>query len=402
MATGRTVRLGFVADGGPEMGDRHDQDLRGEVAALRAALERLDGEVSQLRRENEALRARHPEAQVDRGDNARRDEADAEGEADETAHSRRGVLRLAGVGLAGAVAGSVAGAGSAAAADNDPVRAGRFNYATRSTFLRGGTPPAIEELPPLLTTSTVPVLAAAGGIIGVHGEGTQWGLLGQGAFAGVMSFGIDYGYAVSASRRADYKFSLHNPGVGPKIAPPLRTDAHFIGELDADGDGNLWFCVASGTPGTWKKIAGPGADPTPPAPPPPQGLFTPIDPSRVYDSRAAAPSPGRLTSGDARTISVADSRNLDSGAVLTADIVPSGARAVSCNLSVVATTGSGFLAVNPGGDSTVRAAAVNWFGPGQILNNGIIVKLDAARRLTVVAGGGGSADFVVDVTGYVV
>lgn len=63
-------------------------------------------------------------------------------------------------------------------------------------------------------------------------------------------------------------------------------------------------------------------------------------------------------------MSVEDARSLDTGAVTTADIVPAGAVAVTANVTVVNTVGAGFLAVNPGGDTEVKAATVNWYARG--------------------------------------
>jgi hypothetical protein len=63
---------------------------------------------------------------------------------------------------------------------------------------------------------------------------------------------------------------------------------------------------------------------------------------------------------------------------------------------------SGFLAVTPGGNVVVNAATVNWYESGQILNNGVMLTLNATREITVIAGGipGASTHFVIDVNGY--
>ena len=41
-----------------------------------------------------------------------------------------------------------------------------------------------------------------------------------------------------------------------------------------------------------------------------------------------------------------------------------------------------------------------WSGNGLDIANGVILTLDGSRQLTAVEGGGGSTDFIVDVTGY--
>ena len=120
--------------------------------------------------------------------------------------------------------------------------------------------------------------------------------------------------------------------------------------------------------------------------------------------RLAAREPDRIGGcarvGQSRTISVADRRNLTSGVVELAGFVPAGATAITANVGVVDTVGSGFVAVNPGGTTTVSAASINWFAAGQILNNGQNLTLNATREVTLIAGGGGSTHVVIDVTGY--
>ena len=107
-----------------------------------------------------------------------------------------------------------------------------------------------------------------------------------------------------------------------------------------------------------------------------------------------------LATGSGRLVSVADKRDLTTGAVVTANVVPVGATAISVNVTVTGTVGTGFLAVNAGGNTVIAASAINWFGPDQNLANGIIVPVSAARQVTVIAGGGGSTHFVLDVSGY--
>ena len=101
-------------------------------------------------------------------------------------------------------------------------------------------------------------------------------------------------------------------------------------------------------------------------------------------------------------MSVRDRRSTVDGVVALADFVPAGATAIAANVTVVNTVGAGFLTANPAGVHEINAATINWSATGQILNNGVILTLDAARELNVIAGGGASAstDFVIDVTGY--
>jgi hypothetical protein len=173
-------------------------------------------------------------------------------------------------------------------------------------------------------------------------------------------------------------------------AAPTRADAHRLGQIVCDSAGDVWLCVVAGTPGTFRKLGGAST----------AGSFHALAPGRVYDSRAAAPQQGTIGGAANRTISVADKRDPATGAVTVANFVPAGATAVAANVTVVSQTGSGFLTINPGGTTTVDSSTINWSAPGQILANGVTLTLNANREITVVAGGGGSTDFLIDVSGY--
>lgn len=123
----------------------------------------------------------------------------------------------------------------------------------------------------------------------------------------------------------------------------------------------------------------------------------------TYDLRLGTPTPsGALTVGNKRLVSVEDRSTLDTGAVVTVDIVPPGSTAVTANVTVIDTVGSGFLTVNPDGNLIIGAATTNWTGKGQILNNGGTLTLNALHEVTLVASGIGSSStqFVTDITGY--
>jgi hypothetical protein len=48
----------------------------------------------------------------------------------------------------------------------------------------------------------------------------------------------------------------------------------------------------------------------------------------------------------------------------------------------------------------VTSSAINWSASGQILTTGSLVSINADREVTVIAGGPGSTDFLLDVVGY--
>jgi hypothetical protein len=161
--------------------------------------------------------------------------------------------------------------------------------------------------------------------------------------------------------------------------------------LGAGSTGDLWYCVDDDSSHNWRKLAGLTT----------AGAFHAVTPFRAYDSRAALPTPGVLTAGNSREVSIKDKRNAD-GSVNTANVVPSGATAVFANVTVTGTTGGfGFLCINPGGDTSQATSAINWYGAGQTVANGLSLTLDTNREVRVVCGsGGGNTHFIIDVSGY--
>lgn len=127
--------------------------------------------------------------------------------------------------------------------------------------------------------------------------------------------------------------------------------------------------------------------------------FIPIDPKRVYDSRYIAPL-GPLATTTNRVVSVANSYLPDTATLDITNLVPVGAKAISYNLTIANTVGSGFLSVAPGDAAALGASSINWFQSGMVLANGLIVKLDSNRQIKVFAGGPGSTDFIIDILGY--
>ena len=172
--------------------------------------------------------------------------------------------------------------------------------------------------------------------------------------------------------------------------PPSASIPYYAGELTPGPGDVLWYCVEAGTPGTWRTLAAPNS----------AGAFYAVTPGRVYDSRLSTyPQHGALGSGQNRTLSVASSYDLN-GALLNSNFIPTGATAVFANIVVVDTIGNGWLAINPGGDSVVHAATINWSQTGQVLANGISLTLNDSRQITVINGSAGSTQFIIDITGY--
>ncbi|MCU1394629.1 MAG: hypothetical protein JWM34_3057 [Ilumatobacteraceae bacterium] len=127
------------------------------------------------------------------------------------------------------------------------------------------------------------------------------------------------------------------------------------------------------------------------------GFFA-ISPTRVYDSRESGANHGPILSDQTRDVSVANATAFSGGA---ADVVPGNAYAITYNLTATGATGQGFMAIYPKG-GTLKASALNWFTNGEVVANGGVVTLDSNRTVTVQTGGGGSTDFIIDITGYYV
>jgi hypothetical protein len=227
------------------------------------------------------------------------------------------------------------------------------------------------------------------GYIGVNGQSTVTG--GVGVFGNAAT-----GYGVAAQGGSGAILMVPS-AVTP---PPQRIGTFRRGTLEMDNGGSLWFCYETGMPGKWRKLAGNSTG----------GTFHPITPTRVYDSRLTPPdlaAPGLAgvltTAAGPRNVSIKDRRNVETGVVTTTDIVPAGATAIAVNVTISATVGSGFLAINPGGTTVVSASTINWSAAGLTLANGVIATINPSTRgVTVVPGGSGgsSTHFVLDVTGY--
>jgi len=319
--------------------------------------------------------------------------------------SRRGLLKLAGATAAGAAVGLAGRAGSVAAADGDPLEAGEVRTTTPGSRQMTGLvyestlAPQLDNVntnvflvrdQPNPPTATPHISSFPAAVAGYAYQAVQHGVYGFSNSAGAGVVGNGGGAAVGVLAQGARANVELRPGGAPA---PVRPDAHNRGEIVCDGNGDLWYCATGGTPGAWRKLAGPAS----------AGSFHAVTPGRVYDSRAGTPQPsGALTLNQSRLVSVAARRSVATGAVEQADFVPAGATAVTANVTVVDTIGAGFLTVNPGGVTSRGAATINWSASGQILNNGVTLTLNGSREVTVVAGGSGisGTHVVIDVTGY--
>jgi hypothetical protein len=119
------------------------------------------------------------------------------------------------------------------------------------------------------------------------------------------------------------------------------------------------------------------------------GMFFTLTPCRLLDTRLAAPV---LSSGVDRTLVVPPTCG-----------VPTTARALALNLTVVSSTGAGHLTARAGGTVVPSTSVLN-FGSGQTRANNAVVPLPGSGIGTVSfrasVGGAGTVHLIVDVVGY--
>lgn len=304
---------------------------------------------------------------------ARVDELETAGE---EPTNRRNMLRGLGAAAAGAAVGGLAFARPAAAADFALI-AEANNFAVQNTSLVANAGYSADKSFGLLhltdditstnsnsitTLLTIAATNAQGFTVGAKISGSGTGM----KLSGPVPLKLNTSNAPSQSFGTQGQF-IHNSG-------------------------DLWFCVASSGSARWRKITGSAG----------AGGYYAITPTRVYDSRAALPSQGRLNQGLNRLVSVADGRD-GGGVVNAANLVPAGAKAVTANVTVTGTvTTFGYLAINPGGNTVEGASTINWSLDGQTLANGVNLTLGGDRQLTVICNGapGCATDFIIDISGY--
>jgi len=298
--------------------------------------------------------------------------------------SRRSWLKGGALAAGAAVVGATMAPRTASAADGSNLVIGANNTSAGGNTRINGTGLGAYLDQNILRVSDHSATSQFPAAIGAYGEGdrVQNGLY---AYAGGRDvLDTSTGFPIVANNAYGRANLLLVPGSGD---PNHDTIPHRAGSVRSDIGGNLWFCTSDGTPGRWRKLAGPQS----------AGAVHAIDPVRVYDSRLAA---GPLESGFNRIVRVADGIDVHSGVVNHIDVVEEGAKAVFFNVAITLTTGAGFVLVAPGYATAVTASTVNWTGANQTVVNGSFTTLNSVRNVKVFAGGNGSTEFILDITGY--
>ena len=288
---------------------------------------------------------------------------------------RRRALELAGASAMVGVAGVIAGDRPAAAADPNDVVKNTDNAVTAPTSLTGSVDDPLLELENTSTFTGARALRARSNARDtgtVRGDNTNDSGIGGVGILGWAPGGRDL-VAFGSGRIAMNSHQFN-----------LTTKTYTVGELHHTA-GTLYTMVSATVR---RSLAGPDS----------AGALYPIDPVRVYDSRRPQPNPGKAAGGDSRVISVAQGRDLNTGAVTQPNIVPAGATAVVFNLTVTGGDAAGFLAITSGGASTYNASMIN-FVAGQTIANASTVRLNASRQVKIFASGG-PVHFLLDISGY--
>ncbi len=234
------------------------------------------------------------------------------------------------------------------------------------------------------STSGVGVLGIAAtatgatvGAVGRTSSPTGTGVRGEATAAGGTGITGDGTTAVRATATQTQLALAGTP------APPLGAGlARVAGELVFDANRDLWLCVQSGTPGTWRRLTGPSV----------AGGFVPLAaPVRVYDSRPLdLPATGPKSKLVANTPRPVDLTINGTG-------VPAGATAAMVSLVSVGSVSGGFVSVFKDGIAWPGTSNLN-FAAGQATAVTTLTALSTAGRCAVYANV--ATDIVVDVLGY--
>ena len=293
----------------------------------------------------------------------------------EAGETRRAFLRVAGLGTLTAAAAVLIRPDAAAASDGQSVLQGSASDATNVTATTttvtnsGSSGLAVAGLRGVGPSNSNGVLGTSNGSLGAGLLGTSdtgYGVIGQSA----------NGYALYAGSNGRIGLDVHLSGDGPPVS-----GVYQLGDIVRDATGNVWCCVVAGSPGSFRKIAGPAAA---------GGFHFLSSPVRAYDSRPAGAPP----SGVKSPLVAVGARSLS-----LSGTIPSGTTGVALNVAVVTIAGPGFVAAYQSGVSYPGTSNVNWTAAGQIVGNVVLTAVSSSGSLDLYCGQG-SADVIVDVFGY--
>jgi hypothetical protein len=357
------------------------QALRQHVAEQQQVISQHQAELAQLRTQIERVNPKNQAALSEA----------ASGESPQRyATGRRRLLASAGTAAAAAVTTAVvlgAAENVAHAASGNDWILGQGNNADATTYLfptAGATPSPLLYAWNVNTSEGIGIQGYGGpGGNGVYGNATHptgygvWGESDTGfGVVGGSIFGVDVAALGTGRLQQSTQASAWPPSSG----------SYSIGEMIRDANGDLWICIATGSPGTWARI--------PHVVPGSTGgaityLFKPI---RLLDSRSGSTDAfivggGPYGGGSIHTLDIA-------GVFYNGVTVPSTALGAIGNVTVVsASSGSGFLALVPSG-AGFSGTAVLSYNSAQIVSNSFNVGLTNGKLDIIVEGN--STDVILD------
>ena len=295
----------------------------------------------------------------------------------------------------------IAKVGTASAADDDPVLVGNPDNTTAdgatvitNTNNTASTPgtPGQEGISVVLTgadngshavkgvTSGLGHSIAGDTPAGDNVVAATWGRHGgAGAgIGGVSAMGYGGEFVGGKSHVRLIQVDNENLGTGETaVSGPPTDDAHLIGELFADGDGNLYYNQGAGS--NFTRLTN-------------QTVIL-SDTQRAYDSREEYTTPantnkGRHGAGEVRSIDLTEFTD-----------VPATASGAIINLTVAETDALGFaLVYNGDSTSTPVGSSINWVDAGEFIANGITVAVSSTGTVNVYTLT--ETEIIIDVVGY--
>lgn len=303
---------------------------------------------------------------------------EAEAEADTTAESqrrtsRRGLIKAVGAVSAGAAASALVHTQPAAAADpNDVVKNVQNNTSDETEIRATSNIPSGRNV--FLAQSTA------------FSSGSRTAAVAGWAGDNEIYNGV-YGYTEGRTTNTNTGHALiANAAFGSRsnilllttsLSDPTQSGiAHQRGELIRDTSGNLWLCTSSGTPGTWRKLAGPTSA---------GSLHLLSSPVRAYDSRPSEGGAGPNGGGGSQTVN------------LRVAGVPTGFNGALVNLTTVTPSAAGFAVIYANNAVQPSTSSVN-FTAGSVVGNNATTRVDSTGFARFFSSA--TTNYVVDVMGY--
>jgi hypothetical protein len=133
---------------------------------------------------------------------------------------------------------------------------------------------------------------------------------------------------------------------------------------------------------------------TPSTPPPPDGRYNPVVPTRLLDTRS-----GPLAVGQSQPAPLGPGQTLQVQVSGNGPVPATGAEAVVLNVTVANPTSEGYLTVSPSPPGSQPLASNLNFVANQVIPNRVITPLDSNGRVSIF-NGYGTVNVIVDVGGW--